>query len=79
MSQELPPALPGEGPAPVGEGITDAVVGDAVPVIRGQQVPPIAVAVGVGGDNRVGGLAVLVVVLGFGGDVAVSLGVFISL
>ena len=68
---KLPPTLPGEGPAPVTQRITDPVISDGVPIIGGQQVPPIAVVVGVAGDDdRVGGLPVLVVVLGFGGDVA---------
>ena len=42
------PAHPGVGGAVVGEHVADAVVGDGLAVVLGQQVRPAAVAVGVG-------------------------------
>ena len=42
------PAHPGVGGAVVGEHVADAVVGDGLAVVLGQQVCPAAVAVGVG-------------------------------
>ena len=42
------PAHPGVGGAVVGEHVADAVVGDGLAVVLGQQIIPAAVAVGVG-------------------------------
>ena len=42
------PAHPGVGGAVVGEHIADAVVGDGLAVVLGQQIGPAAVAVGIG-------------------------------
>ena len=42
------PAHPGVGGAVVGEHVADAVVGDGLAVVLGQQIGPAAVAVGVG-------------------------------
>ena len=42
------PAHPGVGGAVVGEHVADAVVGDGLAVVLGQQIRPAAVAVGVG-------------------------------
>ena len=42
------PAHPGVGGAVVGEHVADAVVGDGLAVVLGQQVRPAAVAVGIG-------------------------------
>ena len=42
------PAHPGVGGAVVGEHVADAVVGDGLAVVLGQQVRPAAVAIGVG-------------------------------
>lgn len=45
----MPPVLPGEGhTVPIGQGVADGVVGDGLPVVGGQQVPPRVVLVGVG-------------------------------
>ena len=40
-------ALPGVGGAVVGEHVADAVVGDGLAVVLGQQIRPVAVAIGV--------------------------------
>ena len=42
------PAHPGVGGAVVGEHVADAVVGDGLAVVLGQQIRPAAVAIGVG-------------------------------
>ena len=46
-----PPSVPGEGGSPVGGGVSDGVVDDAFPVVGGQLIRPVGVAVAVG-DER---------------------------
>ena len=52
--EPLTAMLPGVGPRAVGQGIAYGVVGDGLPVERRQQVRPVGVAVGVGGNGRTG-------------------------
>ena len=45
------PPVPGEGGTPVGGGIPDGVVDNAFPIVGGQLIRPVGVAVGVS-DER---------------------------
>ena len=52
--RQLMAMLPAVGPCAVGQGIAYGVVGDGLPIERRQQVRPVGVAVGVGGNGRTG-------------------------
>ena len=44
--------LPRVGPRAVGQGVTNVVMGDGLTIISGQQVTPVAVAVGIPYSTR---------------------------
>ena len=42
--------LPGVSPCAVGQGIANAIVGNGITVIAGEQIAPVLIAVGVPGN-----------------------------
>ena len=61
--RQLTAMLPGIGPCAVGQGVAYGVVGDGFPVIRRQQVSPLAVVVAIGDGaphctQRTGGIGI---------------------